>query len=49
MDDNPISVTCKHERFKGNVCSQSVDCVKNHLRVTVTLASASLASVNLAG
>lgn len=45
MEDNQISVSCKHERFEGNVSSQSVDCVEDRLRV----ASASLALVNLAG
>lgn len=42
---NQISVSCKHERFEGNVSPQSVDCVQDRLRV----ASASLALMNLAG
>lgn len=44
VQDNQISVTCKHEPFKGNVPSQAVDSAEDHL-----VASASLASVNLAG
>lgn len=46
-EDKKISETCKHKTFnvKGNVPYQSVDSVEDYLR----LASASLASVNLAG
>lgn len=45
VEDNPIPVTCKHETFKGNVPSQSVDSVEYYLRV----ASASLELMYLAG
>lgn len=33
VEDYKISITCKHETFKGNVPSQSVDSVEDHLRV----------------